>query len=67
MRKFLGLLLTVSCVLIARGGVMEIEVPQEVTEGPGDVSQSSAEISHAKDSVSNSTLKLVHVVSEWRT
>ncbi|XP_039484977.1 venom acid phosphatase Acph-1 [Drosophila santomea] len=62
MRKYLGLLLSVSCVLIARGGVMEIEVPQEVTEGPKDVSQNSVETSPAKDNVSNSTLKLVHVL-----
>ncbi|XP_043649078.1 venom acid phosphatase Acph-1 [Drosophila teissieri] len=62
MRKYLGLLLSVSCVLIARGGVMEIEVPQEVTEGPKDVSQNSVETSPPKDSVSNSTLKLVHVL-----
>ncbi|XP_017072357.1 venom acid phosphatase Acph-1 [Drosophila eugracilis] len=64
MLKFLGLLLLVSCVLLVRGGVieMEIEVPNEVTVGPEDVSKDSEEVHSPGNKGSNSTLKLVHVL-----
>jgi len=64
MMKYLGLLLISSCVLIVRGGVIEIEVPQEITEGPENGSKNSVEAEPPNNSENNSTLKLVHVVNK---
>ncbi|XP_017042311.1 venom acid phosphatase Acph-1 [Drosophila ficusphila] len=62
MLRFLGLLLSVSCVLIVRGGVIEVEVPQEVTEGPETDFKNPNGVHKPTGSESNSTLKLVHVL-----
>ncbi|KAH8367704.1 hypothetical protein KR084_001730 [Drosophila pseudotakahashii] len=62
MLKFPGLLLFVSCVLIVRGGVVHIEVPLEITEGPENGSKNLVEVHPPAGSEINSTLKLVHVL-----
>ncbi|KAH8360552.1 hypothetical protein KR200_008791 [Drosophila serrata] len=60
MLKFLSLLLAVSCVLMVRGGV--IEIPEEVSQVIEDIPKTPEVSPLHKSSESNSTLRLVHVL-----